>query len=110
MKLLILPAVLVALVGCGTTTKTAIVDHRPQYCHTTETIETKNGEKVTSTTMVECTDDQIKRVTTKRLGMSPYCGEFTYWVKKGGQIVWRKGISCQKPDGSWEVINANPGY
>jgi surface antigen len=65
----------------------------------------RNGEKVDSITVLECTDDQIKRVSTARLGMSKNCGYFTGWMKKGGQDVQYRAISCQLPDGSWEVVN-----
>ena len=94
----------IALTGCSTA-QTKVVDHTPQYCHTSQEILTKNGETVESQTLVECTDDQVKRVTSRRLGLSAHCGEFTYWMNLGGQNVQRKGISCQKPDGSWEIIN-----
>ena len=94
----------IALGGCSSA-QTKVVDHTPQYCHTSQEILTKNGKTVESQTLVECTDDQVKRVTSHRLGLSPHCGEFTYWMNLGGQNVQRKGISCQKPDGSWEIIN-----
>lgn len=91
------------LVGCSSAPK--VVAEKPQYCYTSQTIKTANGSKVDSQTVVECTDDQIKRVAQKRLGSAPVCGEYTYWMKLGGRDVQRKGISCQKPDGSWEVID-----
>jgi outer membrane murein-binding lipoprotein Lpp len=91
------------LVGCSSAPKVSA--KKPQYCYTSQTIETQNGERVNSKTRVECTDDQIKRLTASRAGFSPYCGEFTYWMRIGGKDVQRKGISCQKPDGSWEVID-----
>ena len=92
-----------AMSGCGSTTK--VQAKKPQYCHTNQTILLQNGKTVESATLVECTDDQVKRLTASRMGMSPYCGEFTYWMKIGGQDVQRKGISCQKPDGGWEVVD-----
>lgn len=95
------------LVGCSSAPKVAA--QKPQYCHTSQIIETKNGEKVESTTVVECTDDQIKKMSSVRLGLSNNCGEFTYWMQIGGRNVQRKGISCQKLDGTWEVINTS-GY
>ena len=94
----------IALVGWSSA-QTKVVDHTPQYCHTSQQILAKNGETVESQTLVECTDDQIKRIPQHRLGMSPNCGEFTYTMQIGGQYVHRKAISCQKTDGSWEVIN-----
>jgi surface antigen len=37
--------------------------------------------------------------------MSKNCGYFTGWMKKGGQDVQYRAISCQLPDGSWEVVD-----
>ena len=105
MKSLAIVAVAVTLVGCSSAPK--VTAQKPQYCHTSQTIKTQNGEKVNSVTVVECTDDQIKKLTQVRLGSAPNCGEFTYWMQIGGRHVQRKGISCQKPDGSWEVVNTN---
>jgi uncharacterized protein YceK len=96
--------VLIALLsGCSSAPK--VQAQKPQYCHTSQTIKTQNGERVNSETTVECTDDQIKRLAEVRLGMAANCGEFQYWMKQGGQDVQRKGISCQKPNGSWEIVN-----
>ena len=96
-------ASIMALTGCSSTP--VVQAQKPQYCHTSQTIQTQNGEKVNSNTVVECTDDQIKRLFQVRSGMAPNCGEFEYWMRLGGRDVQRKGISCQKPDGSWEIIN-----
>lgn len=93
----------VFLAGCSSSPK--VVAEKPQYCYTYQTITTQNGEKVNSKTRIDCTDDQIQRLVEPRIGLSAYCGEFTYWTKMGGRDVQRKGISCQKPDGSWEVVN-----
>jgi len=96
------------LTACASTNQPIVKAERPQYCHTSEQIVVQNGKEVDSATVVECTDDQIKRLFQNRTGMSPYCGEFTYWMKIGGHDVQRKGISCQRPDGSWEIVNTNP--
>ena len=102
--LMILAAVSISLLsGCSSTAK--IQAKKPQYCHTSQTIKTQNGERVNSETTLECTDDEVKRITTARLGMANNCGEFTYWMQIGGRDVQRKGISCQKLDGSWEIVN-----
>jgi len=95
------------LSGCSSAPK--VQAQKPQYCYTSQTIKTQNGEKVNSETTLECTDDQIKRVAERRIGMASNCGEFYYWMRQGAYDVQRKGISCQKPDGSWEIINT-AGY
>jgi hypothetical protein len=104
---IILAGLLVILSGCSSAPKR--VAQKPQYCHTSQTIKTQNGERVNSETVVECTDDQIKKLFQVRSGMAPNCGEYTYWMQIGGRDVQRKGVSCQKPDGSWEIVNAG-GY
>jgi hypothetical protein len=81
---------------------------RPAYCTTSETIVT-DGETINSTSVIECTDDQVKKLTRHRLGFTPSCGNFTYWTRKGGYDVQRQGLTCQKPDGSWEIVHTN-GY
>ena len=78
---------------------------KPQYCYTSQTIKSENRSVVNNQTTVECTDDQIKRLAEVRLGMAANCGEFTYYMRQGSYDVERKGISCQKPDGSWEIVN-----
>jgi hypothetical protein len=107
MKAIIALVVSLSLVGCSSAPKVSA--KKPQYCYTTQEITVNKGDKVESSTMVECTDDEVKRVFHSRSGMAPNCGVFTYWTKIGGKDVQRKGISCQKPDGSWEVINTT-GY
>jgi hypothetical protein len=100
---LTLACVMVLLTGCASGPK--VVAQKPQYCHTSQTIAVQNGEKVDSQTVVECTDDQIKKLFQVRSGMAPNCGEFSYWTQIGGNNVQRQGVSCQKLDGSWEIVN-----
>ena len=97
----------VVLTGCSATNPT-IIGEAPQYCYTYQTIVTENGQEVKSRTQIDCTDDPVEQVVTKRVGISPYCGEYTYGMQIGGNYVQRNGISCQRPDGSWEIINPNP--
>jgi len=54
MKTLVLLGAIVILSGCSSATKVA--DQGPQYCYTTQNIQTKNGERVESQTQVECSD------------------------------------------------------
>jgi len=97
----------IAVSGCSSTPK--VVAQKPQYCYTSQTIKTVNKETVNSETTVECSDDQVKRLTTNRMGIASNCGEYTYWMQIGGNNVQRKGISCQKLDGSWEIVNMSGG-
>ena len=52
-----------------------------------------------------CNDNKIDRLFYSKSGMAPNCGEFSYWTKRGNYDVQRKGVSCQKPDGTWEIVN-----
>ncbi len=91
-----------ALIGCSSSPK--IQAEKPQYCHTYQTITSEDRETVNSKTVVKCTDDQIERVTSQRLGMASNCGYFTSYIRKGGKDVPYRAISCF--DGrNWEVIN-----
>lgn len=103
MKLLIIAVTAITLVGCSSAPK--VQAQKPQYCNTSQTIVKENNDKVASLTVLECTDDQVKRVSMNRLGMSKNCGYFNGWMKKGGQDVPYRAISCQLPDGSWEVVD-----
>ena len=98
-------ACIMVLTGCSSAPK--VVAQKPQYCHTSQTIVTENKETVNSRTEVECTDDQVKRLTVNRMGLASNCGYFTGWTKKGGHDVQYRAISCQLPDGSWEVVNTS---
>ena len=96
-------ACVLALSGCSSAP--VVKAQKPQYCYTSQTIQTENRSVVNSKTTLECTDDQIKRLAEVRLGMAANCGEFIYYMRQGSYDVERKGISCQKPDGSWEIVN-----
>ena len=96
-------ACVLALSGCSSAP--VVKAQKPQYCYTSQTIQTENRSVVNSKTTLECTDDQIKRLAEVRLGMAANSGEFINYMRQGNYDVERKGISCQKPDGSWEIVN-----
>jgi len=105
--LLISSAILVT--ACASTKEPIVQAEKPQYCHTTEQIAVQDGKTLDSVTVVECTDDRIKKLFQVKSGMAPNCGEFLYWMKIGGHDVQRRGISCQKTDGTWEIVNTSIG-
>jgi type IV pilus biogenesis protein CpaD/CtpE len=105
MKLIIAGTALALLAGCGSAPKTQA--QKPQYCYTNQTIVTENGERVNSRTTVECSDDQVKRLTVARVGIGSNCGYFNGWMKKGGTDVQYRALSCQLPDGSWEIVDTH---
>jgi type IV pilus biogenesis protein CpaD/CtpE len=103
MKLVILGIAFGALTGCSAAPK--VTAEKPQYCYTNQTIVSENGKSVNSRTTVECSDDQIKRLTVARVGIGSNCGYFNGWMKKGGSDVQYRALSCQLPDGSWEIVD-----
>lgn len=105
MKTLVALLVLLSLTACSSAPR--VQAQQPQYCYTSQTIQVQNGERVDSRTQVDCTDDQVKRVTASRVGLSSNCGYFNGWMKKGGRDVQYRAISCQLPDGSWEIVDTN---
>lgn len=90
------------LVGCSSNPKVAA--QKPQYCYTSQTIVTENGERVTSKTQVECTDDQFKRLTSVRMGLADHCGIAYRTLNVGGKLVEYEIPSCQVLDRSGNVI------
>ena len=105
MKLIIAVTTVAILAGCGSAPKTQA--QKPQYCYTNQTIVTQNGDRVNSRTTVECSDDQVKRLTVARVGIGSNCGYFNGWMKKGGTDVQYRALSCQLPDGSWEIVDTH---
>lgn len=104
MRRLLIAFASAALVGCSTSPK-AVAD-KPQYCYTNQIIKNADG-RVNSETTVECSDDRARQLSTVRMGMAGNCGTFTYWMNLGGKNVQRQGISCQKMDGSWEIVGTH---
>lgn len=99
----LLLACLLALTGCSSAPK--VQAQKPQYCHTSQTIKTQNGERVNSETIVECTDDQFKRLTVVRMGIADHCGISNKLVQDGGNRVKTIQVrSCQILDHSGNVI------
>jgi curli biogenesis system outer membrane secretion channel CsgG len=106
MRALLATIPLVFLFGCSSSTAQSTSG---QYCDmVSETLVVKNSQGIMEEVTVEhmkCDDNPIRRLFQVQSGMAPNCGEFTYWMQIGGRNVQRKGVSCQKPDGSWEIVN-----
>ena len=107
---LVLLLVVVVLTGCATGPK--VPTPTQQICDlktVTEVVLGNHGQIISEHTVQKmvCNDNQIQRLFQSQSGMAPNCGEFTYWMNMGGRNVKRKGISCQKPNGSWEIVNTS---
>ena len=93
---------LLLMTACGSAPK--MQAQKPQYCHTSQTIQTHNGERVESKTVVECTDDQFKRLTAVRMGMASQCGIANRTVQSGDKLVNIQIKSCQILDHNGAVV------
>lgn len=99
----ILALAILAVTGCSSTKQ--VTDLQPQYCYTNQEIELENGNKVSSRTRLECTDDRTKQLFQARSGVAKDCQEFFYVMPLRGQMVERRGYACQKFSGTSEVFN-----
>ena len=97
MKLFILAVVSITVVGCSSTAPVA--DRGPQYCYTTQNIQTTNGERVESQTRVECSDKP--GYWHKQAGVAKQCRSFNKPVDIKGREKNVQGYMCQHPDGVW---------
>lgn len=108
-KLLLIVAAAITATGCSSAPK--VKAKSEQFCDLkTETVSIRRDGKVVDEKSVEvmvCNDNRIQRLFQVQSGMAPNCGEFTYWMTIGGKNVQRKGVSCQRPDGNWEVVNTS---
>lgn len=57
-----------------------------------------------SETIVECTDDQFKRLTSVKLGLSDNCGIAYRTMNVGGKLVEYEIASCQVLDRNGSVV------
>lgn len=101
--LIILMVIVISLLsGCSSAPK--VQAQKPQYCHTSQTIKTQNGERVDSETVVECTDDQFKRLTAVRMGMADHCGISNRTIQSGGKLVNIQVKSCAILDHNGNIV------
>jgi len=101
--------IILGLISLGLSSAVFAQNQNGQYCDMkTETVVVRDQNGVLSERTVEvmkCNDNPIDRLFLMQSGMAANCGEFSYWMQVGGRNVQRKGVSCQKLDGSWEIVN-----
>lgn len=108
MKTGILALTLVAstlvITGCSSAPVSKYSVEDDQYCYTSSETTLRDRETVSSVTTVKCNDDPVQRVAVNRAGLASNCGISEFHQRIGGKIVWKKAITCQLPDGSWDII------
>lgn len=100
--IVVMMVVISLLSGCSSAPK--VTAQKPQYCYTSQTIKTQNGERVNSETTVECTDDQFKRLTAVRMGMADHCGISNRTIQSGGKLVNIQVKSCAILDHNGSIV------
>ena len=89
--------------ACSSTGQVATKSHIPQYCQTDETIQIKDGKTVSSNTIVQCSDNVVKKMLPPKMGLAESCREHWYEVNINGQMVERKGYACLVKGNSYET-------
>jgi putative hemolysin len=103
MKALLILSALV-LAGCSSTPPKMA---KP-YCNTSQEITVKNGQNVSSETVISCNDDPVAQFNIKKVGISKKCFNDTQRIQlPNGRIIVNEAYACQKPDGTWIHINPN---
>jgi len=103
MKIL-LSIIAIGLVGCSSPPPKMA---KP-YCNTSQEIKVRNGENVSSETVVSCNDDPVAQFNIKKVGISQKCFNDTQRIQlPNGRIIINEAYACQKPDGTWIHITPN---
>lgn len=78
------------------------------YCNTSQEITVKNGQRVSSETVISCNDDPVAQFNIKKVGISKRCFNDTQRIQlPNGRLIVNEAYACQKPDGTWIHINPN---
>jgi hypothetical protein len=93
------------MTGCSSAPKQSKLVNN-QYCYTSQTIQSKDKETVTSTTTVKCSDDPVEQYVPAKMGIAKECGEVYVPMNLGGRLVREKVIACKKHDGHYSVIDS----
>jgi len=102
MKLLLLIITVSVLAGCGSTPKP---QQTSKWCYTKQEIRLQNNERISSDAKTTCSDDPVDHIPAVRLGLSDSCGWYIQQLKLGGRDVQKRMVSCQSPDGSWDMVD-----
>lgn len=102
----LLLACILALTGCSSAPKQTRLVSADQYCHVNQTITAQDGSKVSSITVVKCSDDPAEKYVPARLGLAKNCVATHIPVNRNGRAVQEKIYACQKYDGTYSIIDS----
>jgi hypothetical protein len=104
-RTVILSLTMLFVSGCSSTPKANSM-FTDQFCHTSQTIKTKNGENVSSQTTVKCSDDPTEKYIPAKLGISKDCEVTHVNINLNGRLVKERIYACKKFDGTYDVIGS----
>ena len=106
-KLLVLAVISLSVTACSST-----VEDQPlgQYCYTDQEITVRNGEQVSSESVIQCSDRPKVNHVTRSAGVSSECRSYRHLIRQNGVNRYVKGFLCKFPDGTWEPVNGVYAY
>jgi hypothetical protein len=100
---LVLILSLISLAGCSTKQ----YSYNAPYCYTDEQIVVTDGNQVSSSSVIECSDRPGEKAEIARAGIDKSCEEYWFTEIRYNKRVPVRGVRCEKLDGSWEVLDIN---
>lgn len=95
-----------SLAGCSSAPRKSVL-FSDQYCHTSQTITTRDKENVSSETVVKCSDDPVEQYKPAKMGVAKDCHEVVVPMNIGGRLVQERMYACQKLNGRYSVVSSN---
>lgn len=90
------------LTGCASASKPEIAEE--QYCYTDSTTQVENGETVNSSTLVQCSDNPLKRA--KLVGVDEKnCRRWERRDIVNGREKHYGGYICRDEQGNWRPLD-----
>ena len=101
-KLLAASIGIALLTGCSSTPEVTVA--QDQYCYTDSTTQVDNGETVNSTTLVQCSDNPLKRA--KLVGVDEKnCRRWERRDIVNGREKHYGGYICRDEKGNWRPLD-----
>jgi len=78
-----------------------------QYCYTSQEIVTKDGEQVSSKTVVKCSDspEENPRTFLNESRIADKCGHYKTHMTLHNKDFYGRGVACYiEETGTWEIV------
>lgn len=102
LKYLAFSVLTVSLVGCSSTPEPRVAQE--QYCYTDQTIVTENNATVNSQTVLQCSDNPLKRA--KLVGVDEKnCRRWERQDVVNGRVKTYGGYICRDAQNNWRPLS-----